>query len=130
MAYRIPSEEEVVKAIDNVMVRNPHVRSQTELYSLVSTELLCMDEGYRISGSRIRRIGIRHGLFTISISYARSSRRHAGDGCPVCGNTLESVRNRTLDWDTVEMRRVCRECGYSARSDAEKPARYVIDRRV
>ena len=50
--------------------------------------------------------------------------------CPVCGGKLESVRNRTLYWDTVELMRTCSRCGYAAKSDASKPARYHISRKV
>ncbi len=130
MAYRIPQEKEVVKAIENVLVRNPHIRSQAELYRLVSIELLCMDEGYRIGGDRIRRIGVRNDLFELEISYARTDRDNNSGLCPVCGAELESVMNRTLYWDTVELMRTCSRCGYSAKSDASRPARYHINRKV
>ena len=30
MSYRIPSEDEVAKAIENVLVRTPHMRSQRD----------------------------------------------------------------------------------------------------
>ncbi len=130
MAYRIPREQEIVKAIENVLVRTPHIRSQDELCRLVSTELLCMDEGYRVSGDRIRRIGINRGLFDLEIRYARTNRSGNGRECPVCGNSLRSVRNRTLEWGTVELTRVCDVCGYSAGGDAERPARYIITRRI
>ena len=130
MAYRIPQEKEVVKAIENVLVRNPHIRSQAELYRLVSTELLCMDEEYRIGEKRIRTIGIANGLFNLEISYARTDNVNERDLCPVCGGKLESVRNRTLYWDTVELMRTCSRCGYAAKSDASRPARYHISRRM
>ena len=130
MAYRIPQEKEVVKAIENVLVRNPHIRSQSELYRLVSTALLCMDEEYRIGGDRIRKIGIRNGLFDLEISYARTDRENSTGMCPVCGAELSSVRNRTLYWDTVELMKTCNRCGYAAKSDATRPARYHISRRV
>ena len=130
MVYRIPQEKEVVKAIENVLVRNPHIRSQAELDRLVSTELLCRDEGYRIGEKRIRTIGINNGLFDLEISYARTEKGIGNNLCPVCGGKLESVRNRTLYWDTVELMRTCSRCGYAAKSDASKPARYHISRKV
>lgn len=128
MAYRLPPETEVVKAIDNVMVRNPHLRSQQELYMLVSTELLCMNEMYRISCERIRFIGLKYGLFTITIRYARTDIPPRSDKCPVCAGSLYSVCNRTLDGGTVELTRECRRCGYNARGACVRPARYTVDR--
>lgn len=130
MAYRIPSEAEVIKAIENCMVRTPHIRSQRMLYDIVSTELMCMDEGYRISGERIRRIGVKHGLFSLEIHYARTDRHMDMRVCPVCGKFLRSVRNMTLDGESVEVMRRCDFCGYAMKGAAKKPARYVIERRL
>lgn len=128
MAYRIPNEPEVVKAIDNVMTRSPHIRSQQELYMLVSTELLCMNEEYRISGERIRRIGLKHNLFKVSIRYARTESKPRSDRCPVCHGSLYSICNRTLDGGTVELMRECRRCGYTLKGGSTRPAQYTVDR--
>ena len=76
MGYRIPREAEIVKAIENVLVRNPHVRSQSELTRLVSDELFFMDQDYKVSGNRIRKVGIRNKLFRLDIRYARSNGRN------------------------------------------------------
>lgn len=129
MSYRIPSEDEVAKAIENVLVRTPHMRSQRELCDAVSAELMCLDTDYRIGPERIRRIGISRQLFKLEIKYADKG-RPAGKWCPVCGSILLSVRNRTLDGKTVELMRRCKVCGYSAKGNCSKPARYVIERRV
>lgn len=129
MLYRIPSEDDVAKAIENVLVRTPHIRSQRALCEAVSAELMCQDTDYRIGAERIRRIGISRQLFSLDISYAEAG-RPAGKWCPVCGSILLSVRNRTLDGDTVELLRKCKVCGYAAKGNKSKPARYGIERRM
>lgn len=129
MTYRIPSEDEVAKAIENCLVRIPHIRSQRELCEAVSTELLCMDPLYRIGVQRIRRVGISRQLFKLEMKYADTG-KPAGKWCPVCGSILLSVRNRTLDGKTVELVRKCKVCGYRAKGNASKPARYMFERRV
>jgi len=129
MSYRIPRDDDVAKAIDNCLSRSPRVRSLTVLTDLVETELMCVDESYRIRGERIRKVGVKRKLFDLEISYAHSGRTEPYKKCPVCGNKLESVKNRTLDWKTVELSRDCKVCGYSAKTDACRPARYVITRR-
>ena len=129
MSYRIPSEDEAAKAIENVLVRTPHIRSQRALCEAVSAELMCQDTDYRIGAERIRRIGISRQLFNLDISYADAG-RPAGKWCPVCGSILLSVRNRTLDGDTVELLRKCKVCGYAAKGNRSKPARYGIERRM
>ncbi len=129
MSYRIPKDYEVAKAIDNCLSRSPRVRSQNVLYELVLTELMCVDENFRVSNDRIRRIGLERGLFDLEIRYAHTNGTVPYTKCPVCRGKLESVRNRTLDWKTVELCRTCKRCGYSAKSDACRPARYIITRR-
>jgi hypothetical protein len=130
MAYRIPTEEQVASAIADVMSRQPHVRSQREMVMLVSTELMCDDQDFRIGAARIRRVGVRNGLFDISITYAHDSRGVSSITCPVCGGNLESVMNRTLDGGCIELRRVCDDCGYKADPGNARPSRYVFDRRL
>ncbi len=129
MAYRIPSDDIVARAIENCLVRTPRMRSQRELCGIVETELLCEDPRYRIGAERIRRIGISRGLMRVEISYAVTS-RELGDRCPVCSGRLSSVMNRTLDGGTVELERTCGICGFSAKGDAARPARYRIVRRM
>jgi hypothetical protein len=129
MSYRIPKDDDIAKAIENCLTRSPRVRSQNVLNELVLTELMCVDENFRVSGERIRKVGIERGLFDLEIRYAHKNGPPQYDRCPVCRGKLESVKNRTLDWKTVEISRDCKKCGYSAKSDATRPARYIITRK-
>ena len=129
MAYRIPKDDEIAKAIDNCMSRSPRIRSQSALYELVLTELMCVDETFRVSCDRIRRVGIEKGLFNLEIRYAHKNGSVPYPICPVCKGPLTSVKNMTLDGESVELSRNCKKCGYSAKSDASRPARYIITRK-
>ncbi len=129
MSYRIPKDDDIAKAIDNCLTRSPRVRSLTVLSDLVTTELMCVDESYRVGGERIRRVGVERGLFDLEIRYAHTDGSPSFTRCPVCRGELRSVRNMTLDGDTVELSRECRKCGYSASSGAFRPARYIIVKR-
>ena len=129
MSYRIPKDDDIAKAIENCLSRSPRVRSQNVLNELVLTELMCVDETFRVSGERIRKVGIERGLFDLEIRYAHKNGSAPYQVCPVCRWKLESVKNRTLDWKTVEISRDCKKCGYSAKSDASRPARYIITRK-
>ena len=129
MSYRIPKDDDIAKAIENCLSRSPRVRSQNVLNELVLTELMCVDESFRVSGERIRKVGIERGLFDLEIRYAHKNGSVPHQVCPVCRGKLESVKNRTLDWKTVDISRDCKKCGYSAKSDASRPARYIITRK-
>ena len=130
MPYRIPSEEQVVKAIENCLVRNPRMRSQNELTAAVTKELQMDNPDYRVSGERIRHIGLKHRLFSISISYAHTEVVRIREKCPVCGRKLSSVRNMTLDGGFVELMRRCDMCGYVSKGGTDRPAMYSITRSV
>ena len=129
MTYRIPSDDTVARAIENCLARTSRMRSQREMCDIGSSELLCEDPTYRIGAERIRRIGLKRKLMSVEISYA-STGRPLGMTCPVCGSKLRSIRNMTLYGETVELERNCSLCGFSARGDAARPARYRITRLV
>ena len=129
MSYRIPKDYEIAKAIANCLSRTPRIRSQSVLNELILTELACVDETFRVSGERIRKVGLKKKLFDLEIRYARIAGKSPYTKCPVCGGELKTVQNKTLDGGTVEMARSCKACGYYANTDAVKPARYIIVRR-
>lgn len=129
MTYRIPSEGEITKAIDNVLVRSPHLNSQAELCRLVSEELRSMNGFYRAGPERIRRVGIKRGLFTVTISYSASNASGSRMNCPVCREKLKGIHNMTLDGDVVELMKKCPQCGYAVKGNMGRPARYSINRR-
>jgi len=129
MTYRIPSDDDVAKAIEDCMSAHPRIKTQQELQTYVSSELRSVDRRFRIGADRIRRIGIGRGIIDIEIRYARSNRIKQLDSCPVCRDPLKPIRNMTLDGDVIELRRVCRACGYSAAGEADRPFRYTITKR-
>ncbi len=54
-----------------------------------------------------------------------------GDGalparCPICGTSLEPIRNRTLTGETIDLGRQCPKCAYWTHSARRVPVRYVI----
>ncbi len=129
MAYKIPSDDVVAAAIDDCLVRTPRMRSQRELWEAVSAELRYIDPQFRIGAERIRRIGVEKGIINLEISYAATD-RDVGDVCPVCGNIMYSVHNRTLEGGIVEMSKGCRSCSFVAKGSETRPARYEITRRA
>ncbi len=124
MAYKIPRESDVADALLIVMYKNPQVRSQRELTELIRTRLCALDPDYRVSGERIRRIGINKGIIRIEIDYNKSNRKGLPDICPVCRNQMTSVKNRTLDGGIVEVRRKCELCKFTTGPEPTVPGRY------
>ncbi len=129
MAYKIPSENDVADALLIVMHKNPQVRSQRELTELVRKQLSLLDEGYRISGERIRRIGLNRGDIRVNIEYNTAKGKKLPDICPVCRNHISSIKNRTLDGGTIEIGRKCELCKFTTGPEASVPGRYLFTRR-
>ncbi|MDR0309207.1 MAG: hypothetical protein LBH88_00395 [Candidatus Methanoplasma sp.] len=128
MPYKVPDEDIVSNAIRTVMGRNPHIETQTEFLRLVRKELSKQDSEYRVSGERIRRIGVDKGLVKISIDYRESDIKDLPHICPVCRNALSSVKNRSLDGRTVEINRKCTVCPYTIGKEVLAPGRYAFSR--
>jgi len=120
MAYRIPSDEEVVSAIQRVISKHHTITSQHRIKELVDDELKSLDKNYRTSGVRIRRLVLKSKYFHLEIDYKTPSNdddkqkevRKTGAknkkggkkkkqdaklrSCPVCGSKVRPIKNRTL----------------------------------
>ncbi|MDR3075413.1 MAG: hypothetical protein LBU30_05195 [Candidatus Methanoplasma sp.] len=126
MPYRIPDEDIISDAVSSVIGRTPHIETQAELLRLVRDELLKRDGEYRVGVERIRRIGLERGILKVSIEYRESDAGTVPHICPVCGNAMSSVMNRSLDGDPVEIGRKCVLCPYAVGRTVLVPSRYVF----
>lgn len=112
------------------MEKVPHIETQREFSNRVRNELRKIDENYRVSDERIRRIGIDRGMVKITIEYRESDNTDLPHICPVCKNAMAPVMNRSLDGDTVEVKRKCTVCPYSIGKKVMVPGRYIFSRAV
>jgi hypothetical protein len=128
MRFKVPNEEVVSQAIKKVMTRNNHIETQTEFLRLVGGELAEIDPEYRVSGERIRRIGLDSNLIKITIEYRESDIKDLPHICPVCRNAMSPVMNRSLEGEYVEIKRKCSVCPYTIGKTVLVPGRYVFSR--
>ncbi|MCL1811179.1 MAG: hypothetical protein FWG41_03040 [Methanomassiliicoccaceae archaeon] len=128
MPNRIPDEDTISNAIRSVMNKNSHIETQTEFLKLVRKELSKEDEDYRVSGERIRKIGVERGIIRISIEYRESDIEGLPHICPVCKNAMSPLMNRSLDGDSVEIKRKCTVCSYTVGRKMLVPGRYTFSR--
>ncbi len=126
MSYKIPNEDDVADALLMVMHKNPQVRSQRELIDLVRRQLSSKDPDYRVSGERVRRIGINRGVMGVNIEYNSTKNQKLPEFCPVCRNPMVPVRNRTLDGRIIEVRRKCPICLFTTGPNPTVPGRYYF----
>jgi hypothetical protein len=128
MPHKIPDEDTISDAIVSVMDRTPHIETQAEFLRLVRKELAKTDEEYRVSGERIRRIGVERGIVRISIDYRESDIGGLPNICPVCRNAMSPLMNRSLEGEYVEIKRKCTVCSYAVGKKMLMPGRYTFSR--
>ena len=126
MAYHIPSDEKIIKAVTKVLKKYRTVSSQHRLKELVENELKTKNDEFHVSGSRIRNLVLKSDLVRIEIHSREGDPDKILNRCPVCNNSLKRVKNQTI-WGgevTIEFR--CSNCGYWTGKKKRIPTLYVF----
>lgn len=126
MGYKLPSVEEVERAIASILRREKKLPSESRFLSLVRRELKRRDKDYTVSHERLRRVALRSGLCKVTIHTRRSDSRRPIYRCPVCGTTVKRVKNQTIYGGTVTLGYECPFCGFSTGISRRVPQRYVF----
>jgi DNA-directed RNA polymerase subunit RPC12/RpoP len=126
MAYRIPSDTEIVEAIRDALRRHGIVNSQRKLTELVLVELHRHDSEYTVSEARIRKLAIENDLAKVDVHCRDTNRKTSAGACPVCGGRMEKIRNLTVYGGTVTMGYRCKTCGYWTGLKLRVPVLYIF----
>lgn len=126
MAYRIPSDTEIIQAIKEVLDRYGAISSQRKLTELVLRSLRRHDSDYTVSEERVRKLAIANGLATIDIRCRETKDKTSAGSCPVCDGKTEMIKNLTVYGGSVTMGYRCRTCGYWTGLRNRVPTLYVF----
>jgi hypothetical protein len=129
MTYHIASDEKVKKAVDKVFSKYNTVTSQHKLKKLVEKELKTKKKNFSISEQRLRNLVLKTGKINIEIHSREGDPNKILNRCPVCGESLQRVKNLTI-WGgkvTIEFR--CNNCGYWTGKKKRIPNRYVFHKK-
>jgi len=126
MAYHIPSDEEIKKAATKILKKYRTVSSQYRLKELVEQELKTDKNEFHVSGSRLRNLVLKSGLFRIEIHSREGSPDKVLNRCPVCNNSLKRVKNQTIFGGEVTIELRCSNCGYWTGKKKRIPTLYVF----
>jgi hypothetical protein len=126
MAYRIPSDTEIIQAIKEVLDRYGAISSQRKLTELVLRSLRRHDSDFTVSEERVRKLAIANGLATIDIRCRETKDKTSAGSCPVCGGKTERIKNLTVYGGSVTMGYRCRTCGYWTGLRNRVPTLYVF----
>jgi DNA-directed RNA polymerase subunit RPC12/RpoP len=126
MAYRKPSDTEVLDAIKDALGRHGIVSSQRKMTELVLKELHRHDSDYTVSEERVRRLALKHDLATVEIHGRDSKEKTKAGACPVCGGKTKRLRNMTVYGGTVTFGYKCSSCGYWTGLKHRVPTLYIF----
>jgi hypothetical protein len=79
-----------------------------------------------ISGTRLRHLLVGVPGVRLSVRYTERPDPRPLLKCPVCGSTLEPIRNRTLTGGTVVLGQRCSRCDYWTHGERRIPVRYTF----
>ena len=126
MAYHIPSDEEIIKAVAKVLKKYRTVSSQQRLKRLVEDELKTKNDEFHVSGSRLRNLVLKSGLARIEIHSREGDPNKVLNRCPVCTSSLKRVKNLTIWGGEVTIEFSCSNCGYWTGKKKRIPTLYVF----
>ncbi|UCF07195.1 MAG: hypothetical protein JSW28_05940 [Thermoplasmata archaeon] len=129
MPYKVPSDEEVLRAIKNVMNSYGIVNSQTKLKALVERDLKETDKQYRVSPQRLRLLALSSNDVGVEIHCRESETRRGMSRCPVCGHKLKIIKNKTVFNGVVNIGHECTHCPYWTGLKRRVPTRYIFTAR-
>ena len=126
MAYHIPSNEEIIKAVAKVLKKYRTVSSQQRLKKIVENELKTKNDEFHVSGSRLRNLVLKSGLARIEIHSREGDPNKVLNRCPVCTSSLKRVKNLTIWGGEVTIEFSCSNCGYWTGKKKRIPTLYVF----
>lgn len=130
MSYKIPKDEDVLAAIQRVILRMGTVNSQILLKALVQVELQKIEPEYNLGSVRVRTLAIKSKFIRVEIKY-RTWPDHKSKlrSCPVCNEPVHKVKNKTLSGETITIGFKCKNCPYHTDIPIKIPARYIFSAR-
>ncbi|WP_455393093.1 hypothetical protein [[Eubacterium] cellulosolvens] len=130
MAHKIPKDEDVLTAIQRVILRYAAINSQKQLKKLVQQELSGLDPKYHVSAPRVRGLALKSKFIHCEIKYrVWPDHKTKLKRCPVCDSTVQRIRNKTLANEIVTIGYKCGNCPYSTDLPIKIPARYIFSAR-
>ncbi len=126
MKYHIPSDEQIISALQNVGKKFRTVSSQHRLKQLVERELKTKKKIFGVSASRLRKLALQSNFVKLEIHSREGDPKKVMIKCPVCSGGLTRVKNLTIWGGEVTIQFRCTHCGYWTGKKKRIPTRYVF----
>lgn len=127
--YRRADADTVRSAVDRLLTLGVgRYSSQAAFLRAFRPALRAEDPKMRIAGPRLRSLLIGTPGVRLLVRYTERPEAPSRPDCPVCGQRLEPIRNRTLTGGVVDLGRKCPRCGYWTHRHRRVPVRYTVQR--
>jgi hypothetical protein len=126
MSYTIPSDDEVLSALQRVMKKAHIVQSQRLLKELVLIELHKQQKTFGLTPQRLRLLALQSSFVQVEIYSREGNPKKSLHRCPVCHHSLKRVRNLTIWGGVVTIELQCPRCKYWTGKKKQIPTRYVF----
>lgn len=126
MVYHIPSDEDILGAVKKVFQKYHTVTSQRALKKFVEKELQTKKKQFHVSEPRLRTLVLNSGLVQVEIHSREGDPDKILHKCPVCGGSLQRVKNQTIYGGEVTIEFRCDRCGYWTGKKKKIPTLYVF----
>ena len=124
--YKIPPDDAVLLAMQEVLAKHKSIDSQHKLKRLVEKALSSGGDEYRVGERRLRLMALNAGIARLDIKYRETNDKGAIALCPVCGVKLTRERNQTVFGGTVTLGYKCNACTYATGIKRRVPTRYIF----
>ena len=124
--YKIPPDDAVLLAMQEVLAKHKSVDSQRRFKALVDKALSSGGEEYQVGERRLRILALMAGMVKLEIKYRETNEKRAMALCPVCGSKLSRARNQTVFGGTVTLGYKCASCSYATGIKRKVPVRYIF----
>ncbi len=114
----------MVIAIYKALKKHRTIDSQWKLREKVIEELKNLDDRYRVSIQRVRKLAVKAGFIKMEIK-SREGEEEVTI-CPVCDSKLKKIKNISLWGKEVIVGYKCTSCPYKSGKKKQIPTRYIF----
>ena len=113
MPYKVPRDEDILPAIQRVILRHGTINSQKHLKALVQHELNGIDPLYHLSGPRVRTLALKSKFIRCEIKYrTMPDHKTTLKRGPICDSSVQKIRNKTLSGKIITIGYKCTSCPF------------------
>ncbi len=116
----------VKQILKKILMVSGSISSQKLLRNLVIKELSKIQLNPGLSNTRLRRIAANSSFISIETLTREGETKVFQINCPVCGEHLKEVKNKTIWNGTVTLGFRCPICGYWTGKKNRIPSRYIF----